>query len=362
MVAWTPPPPRPRHPYFMYEAIYAQPGALRLVLRDNADAVREAAARLRAAERVYLCGIGTSWHACLVGQLLLARAGGLGHRARAFHSFEFVDYWEEPPPGTAVIVVSHRGTKRYSLEALRKAKAGGGVAVVITGRGSGEGLQIADVTLSTVEQESSAAHTVSYTTAMALLAALAAEVGGDAELGAALEAIPDQMALLLGQEAWEELAARHADHRRYWFVGGGPNAATAFEAALKMSEANHSLAVGFDAEQVLHGPWAALEPRDLVVAVAPPGPAHARLVTLGRAAREVGAPLLSVVEEGDKELGALSAESIALPPVPELLTPILAVVPLQLFTYHLALLRGVNPDTMRGDQAAHGRARSLLSL
>ncbi|MBI4611729.1 MAG: SIS domain-containing protein [Candidatus Rokubacteria bacterium] len=361
-MAWTPPPPRPGHPFYMYDAIYAQPGAIRLVLRNNAETVRAAAAHLRGMERVFLSGIGTSWHACLVGELLLSQVGRLGHRVRAFHSFEFKNYWPDPDPRTGVIVVSHRGTKRFSLEALQKTKAGGGVGVVITGLGSGDGLKIADYTLSTVAQESSAAHTVSYTTALALLVALAAELGGRDEVAAAVEAIPDQMAFLLGQESWEELTARFSQGRRYYFVGGGPNTATAYEAALKMNEANYATTVGMNCEQVLHGPWAAMEAGDVVFLVAPPGPSYERCLALARAASEVGAPVVGIVQEGDRELSALCAETIALPPIPELLTPILAVVPLQLFTYHLAVRRGTNPDTMRGDQPAHGRARASFSL
>ncbi|MFQ5521112.1 MAG: SIS domain-containing protein, partial [Candidatus Methylomirabilia bacterium] len=207
-MAWTPPPPRREHPYYMHDAIYAQPGAIRLVLRNNSETLTAAAAHLTTLERVFLSGIGTSWHACLVGELLLSQIGGLGHRVRAFHSFEFKNYWPEPDPRVGVIVVSHRGTKRFSIEALQKAKAGGGAGVVITGVGSGEGLKVADHLLSTVEQESSAAHTISYTTALALLAGLAAEMGGHEDIRAALEGISDQMALLLGQESWEELAAR----------------------------------------------------------------------------------------------------------------------------------------------------------
>ncbi|MBI4414116.1 MAG: SIS domain-containing protein [candidate division NC10 bacterium] len=199
-MTWTPPPPRPGHPYYMHDAISAQPGAIRLVLRSNAEVLKTVAARLKTVDRVLLAGIGTSWHACLVGELLLARIGGLAHRVRAFHSFEFRNYWSDPDPKTAVIVASHRGTKRFSLEALQKAKAGGGIGVVITGVGSGEGLEIADYLLRTVGQESSAAHTVSYTTALALLAALAAALGVDEKFAAALEAIPDQMAGLLVKE------------------------------------------------------------------------------------------------------------------------------------------------------------------
>lgn len=346
----------------MYEAIVAQPEAVRSVLRDNAGALRTAAASLTRVERVLLSGIGTSWHACLVGELLLAGIGRLGHRVRAFHSFEFRNYWPDPDPKTGVIVVSHRGTKRFSLEALQKAKAGGGVGVVITGRESGEGLRIADVTLRTVEQENSAAHTVSYTTALALLAALAAEIGGNREARRALDAIPDQMAALLKQEAWEDLTERFADRRCYYFVGGGPNTATAYEAALKMNEANHTMTVGMNCEQVLHGPWVAMESRDVVFLIAPPGPSYERCLALARVAREIGAPVVGLVQEGDAELSALCAQVARFPPVPEPLSPLLAVLPLQLLTYHLALRRGANPDTMRGDQPAHGRARAGLSL
>jgi glucosamine--fructose-6-phosphate aminotransferase (isomerizing) len=361
-MTWTPPPPRAGHPYYMHDAIYAQPGALRLVLRGQEATLGAAAERLRRMERVLLSGIGTSWHATLVGELLLATAGRLGHRVRAFHSFEFKNYWPDPDPRTGVIVVSHRGTKRFSLEALAKAKAAAGVGVVITGKGSGEGLGIADFMLRTVDQEASAAHTISYTCAMFLLAALAAEMGGDDQIRQALEEVPDHVATLLGQEAWGDLAARFADRRCYYFVGGGPNTATALEAALKMNEANHTKTVGMNCEQFLHGPWAALEAADVVFVVAPPGPAYERCLAVAQAAREVGAPVVAIVRESDREIAALATETIAIPEIDERLSPILTVIPLQLFTYHLALRRGVNPDTMRADQPAHGRARARIAL
>src|SRR5256712_5110178 len=360
-MTWTPPPPRAGHPYYMHDAIYAQPGALRLVTRGQGELIAGAAARLKTMDRMLLSGIGTSWHATLVGELLMAHAGRLGHRARAFHSFEFKSYWPEPDARTGVIVVSHRGGKRDSVEALAKARAGGGVGVAITGKGA-EGLASADYVLHTVDQEKSAAHTVSYTCALALLAALAAAVGDDDDLAHELLAMPDQLALLLGQESWAELAARFADRRRYWFVGGGPNAATAYEAALKMSEANHATALGLNSEQFLHGPWCGLEREDVLFLIAPPGRSYERCLTAARAAREIGASIVAIVQDGDRDIRSLAAETIVLPTIPELLSPILTIVPLQLFTYHLALLRGVNPDTMRADEPDHGRARRLMAL
>jgi glucosamine--fructose-6-phosphate aminotransferase (isomerizing) len=351
---------RTGHPFHMHDAIYAQPGALRLVGRGNEAKIGDAAGRLRGAPHVLLTGVGTSWHAALVGALMLARIGRLGLRARAVHAFELAEYGPPVDAGTGVIVVSHRGVPRYARQALEGTKTGGGFAVAITGKGS-EGLDGADVTLRTVEPEASRVHTVSYTSALALLALLAAEVGGDTDFRHAVEGLPDHVALLLGQESWEDLAKRFAGRRRYWFVGGGPNAATALEGALKMSETNHATALGFDCEQFLHGAWGSMTADDLLVLVAPPGPSRARGMDVARVAREVGAPVLAVVGEGDREAAALADETVEIAEVPELLSPLLAVVPLQLIAYHLALVSGSNPDTMRADEPAHARALDSFS-
>jgi glucosamine--fructose-6-phosphate aminotransferase (isomerizing) len=344
----------------MHDAIYAQPGALRLVTRGQGDQIEAAAARLRGLERLLLTGVGTSWHAALVGELLFARVGGLGARARAFHAFELAGYWPDVGGNSGVIGVSHRGTNRYTLEALARARASGGPGVAVTGKGT-DGSS-ADWTLRTVDQEISGAHTVSYTTALALLAALAAAAGGASAVSRELDAIPDMLAFLLGQESWDELAARYGDARCFWFVGGGPNTATAWEAALKMCEASYARAVGFNCEQFLHGAWAALEQEDVLFLIAPPGPSYERCVAAARIAKEVGVPVVALVREDDREIAPLAAETIAIPEIDEMLSPILTVVPLQLFIYHTAVRRGVNPDTTRADQPAYGRARAGLSL
>ena len=357
----SPPAARTGHPYYMHDAIYAQPGALRLVARGQADAIEAAALRLRGLDHVLLTGVGTSWHAALVGELLFARLGELGLKARAFHAFELASYWPEAAGRAGVVVLSHGGTRRYSREALKRVKAGGGTGVVITGKGP-EAPEEADWTLRTVDQESSGAHTVSYTAALALLAKLACAAGGKAEIARSIDGIPDMLAFLLGQESWEDMAARYGEKRCYWFVGGGPNTATAWEAALKMSEASHAPAVGFNCEQFLHGAWAALERDDVVFVIAPPGPSHERCLAAARVAREVGAPVVALAREDDREIAALATETIALPEIDELLSPILTIVPLQLFIYHAAVHRAVNPDLTRSDDPAYGRARSALSL
>jgi glucosamine--fructose-6-phosphate aminotransferase (isomerizing) len=345
---------RAEHPFHMHDAIYAQPGALRLVARGNEGALAGAAERLRAMDRVHVSGVGSSWHAALVGEHLLAHVGRLGHRARAIHAFELAGYWPPPPARTGLVAISHRGASRSSRAVLERG-SDDGVRVAVVGKDV-DGLPGADFALRTVESEASRAHTVSYTAALALLALLAAEVGHDDGVRHAVDGLADHLALLLGQESWEELAKRFSGRRRYWLVGGGPNTATALEGALKMSETSYALASGVATEQFLHGSYAAMTSEDLVILVAPPGPSHARAVDVARVARALGTPVLALVEEGDRELAALAAETIEIAAVPEPLSPILAVVPVQLLAYHLALEAGTNPDTMRTDEPAHARA------
>jgi glutamine---fructose-6-phosphate transaminase (isomerizing) len=352
--------PRSAHPYHMHDAIRAQPDALRRVVRENAAALDDLAARLGGIERVALAGIGTSWHAALVGELLLAQRGRLGHRVRAFHSFDLPGYWPDFDARTAVIVVTHGGAGRLSGSVLDKARASGGLGVALTGKGHDD-LPDADVTLRTVEQERSSAHTVSYTTALTLLAGLAARLGPEPRLGQEIDALPELVAQLLGQQAWHELGTRDARRRCYWVLGGGPNTPTALEIALKLNEAAHAPAFAHGTEQFLHGPWAAVERDDVVLLVAPPGPGRDRSLRAARAAREIGARVVVLAGAGDAEARALASDFVTLPDVDELLSPIVAVVPLQLFTYHVAVARGVNPDIMRTDEAPYAAARVHLT-
>jgi glutamine---fructose-6-phosphate transaminase (isomerizing) len=351
-------PPRTGHPYHMHDAIYAQPGALRLLTRGQGATLAAAGASLSEAEHVWVTGVGSSWHVALVGELLLARVGGLGRRARAMHAFDLVEY-APASAAAAVVAFTHRGGNRYARAALTQGRSDGGVTVAVTGKNA----EIeADHVLRTVEQEASSCHTLSYTSALAMAVALAAAAGHDDDTAHQLDAIPDLLATLLGQEAWEELAVRFGGRRRYWVVGGGPNAATAYEAALKLNEAAWAPAIGLGCEQFLHGPWAAVESEDVVILVAPPGASHARCADVARVTAGVGAALVALIAEDDREIAPLAAETIALPAVTELLSPILAIVPLQLLTYHLAVKAGANPDTMRTEQPAYARARAAAGV
>lgn len=146
------------------------------------------------------------------------------------------------------------------------------------------------------------------------------------------------------------------------FIGGGPNAATAHEVALKMKETNYTPCEGVHVEQFLHGPIAGLSDEMAVWVIAPPGPSYARCLDVAKAAQAIGAATVALVQEGDQELSRTATHVMHLPAVLEALSPLLYVIPLQWFSYYLALAKGTNPDTFHLDDPRHHQADTYYRL
>jgi glucosamine--fructose-6-phosphate aminotransferase (isomerizing) len=360
---------RRQHPYFMYDAIQRQPLAMEEMLRKHATRAQEVAAEIAGKRRLHLVGIGTSWHAALVAQHWLRRFLGRSTEVQAWHSFEFCAYSPLLNDEDAVIVISHRGAKTYSFQALEMAKASSAYTVAITSTDSGQHIRVADAVLDTVGQERSA-DTISHTTALTVLALLATALGswkdGGEELPllrAQLEELPQKMTqVLTRQSSVQQAARRFRSRKRFIFVGWGPNTANAYEAALKMKETSATDSEGIQVEQLLHGPFCSVDQNCLITLIAPPGPGYERAMNIARASLEVGAPVWALVQDGDVLLSDLATESCNLPPVPEFWSPLVYVLPLQLFTYYLALARGTHPDLFQEDNARQAAARRHYDL
>ena len=361
------PPPRSVHPHHMYDCIFDQPQAISQILQSQTGAVGELAARISSSKRVHITGIGTSWHAALVGEYLFRQVAGRPE-ARTWHSFEFAAY---PPPLNAddlVIVMSHTGRKRYSRDVLELAEKSGAATALITSLNSEARLDQADVVVSTTYRDKSAAFTISHTGAMTALAMVAAATPGtDASHQAArrreLDGLPGLVKQALTSEARvKETVLRFKDRSWYCFAGWGPNVATAYEAALKVNEAAYDVTTAFQLEQFLHGPFVATGPGCLVTLIAPPGPGYRRAVEIARAVKETRGGVVALAEEGDAEISSVADMTVHLPKVAEFLTPIVYLVPLQMFTYWLALDRERNPDVFRLDDPRHQAARNHYQL
>lgn len=359
-------PPRTAHPYHLHDAILAQPDTFAASIRANTALLDQLAERVAAATRLFLVGIGTSYHAARIGEYLL-RTYAPATDARAIHAFDFALYGPRLRPDDVVLVVSHRGTKRFSRASLGRARETGCFTALVTGAGEGADTSAASLTLRTVANEQSSAHTISYTAALALLAALARRLGTgqpDAPTLAEsylLETLPAHMREALALEPrMEALARQFVDRRRIWLAGSGPSGVTAQEIALKIKETSYLQAEGMSTETMLHGPFQATDPDDLFCLIAPQGPGQERTQTLLAQAEAIGAAAL-VASDGTLAVGP-GVELCTVPSVPEPLSALTCLIPLQLFTYGLALVRGTNPDGFRLEDARFAKAWGLVQL
>ena len=325
---------------YLKATLEGQAAELTRLLAD--DAAARASDRLRGCRRIFLVGTGTSFHGALAGQFMLR---SVGLEAWAVRAFELANYPPRLGADDGLILLSHRGSKRFSRDALDRFARTSEHWVAITGEGSPmEGAGV----VRTVEQEKSPVHTASHTGAMLRIAQLAAALGNPA-WKSGLSELPEavQHAVDLGDGIAAEVSRtefRPVTH----FVGGGPARATAYEGALKLREAGHLVsAEGHDVEGILHGPLVSIQPGTPVVLVAQPGPSLDRMKEVELALREIGATVLSFP---------------AAPGVDEVLAPIVNVVPLQWLAYHVSRQLGVDADSFRRDDAKYAAAQSKFTL
>lgn len=360
----------------LYRSIHAQPQAVRELLNDW-DSPTRAAEQLAQTKRLLITGIGTSFHAAIVGEYLMRLAGA---DAWALRSFEFTTYPRPLYPTDGIIVISHRGSKLYGTMAVQRATETGVVTVGITGKHSR--MQQPTVLIETVEQDPSSTHSISYIGAMTRLAQIASRLAllrGHIEIAQRLIQELAQLPTLMEHLLAREDEVRHvaadavAQHRRIYFVGAGPNAATAPEGALKAKEAAYVTAEGFELEQAMHGPQVAFETEDLLVPIAVKGAAQSRMTDLLLALSEIGPHLWLVGATPDAQTAALFSRpgwshfALSDPDqdhvdLLEELTPLLAALPVQLLAEFLAAALGTNADSFRADQEQYKRAGTRFRI
>jgi glucosamine--fructose-6-phosphate aminotransferase (isomerizing) len=249
-------------------AMRGQPADLTRLLADGGPF--EELARRVDGRRISVVGTGTSFHAANQGAYLLRLAGA---DAIAVSAADSALWGQAPAAGDALVLLSHRGTKRYTSQVLARARENDVRVVTIGGVGSGAELE-------TVAQERSGTFTTSHLGALLRLAQLARALGAELEL----EAVPDAVAAALSAPSpGVEVPERGLD-----FVGAGPNQWTAAEGALKVREASHLFTSAYAVEQLLHGPGFALEALDGLVCLDGGGAGAERLAELSAAIESRG--------------------------------------------------------------------------
>jgi glutamine---fructose-6-phosphate transaminase (isomerizing) len=311
----------------MRETIWRQPADLRMLLADAGPA--EAAAETLRGRRILAVGTGTSWHAANHAVWLLREAGV---DAWPFQAMDAVLYGLPLRDGDAILLLSHRNTKRFSTELLERMRKSDVTCIVVGGRGS------PGVDVETVEQERSAAFTASHLGALMRDSQIARALGAD--LGA-LERVPDAVEETLGRELGVVPPERVLE-----FVGAGPNQWTAAEGALKVRETSRIATEGLSVEQFFHGPSVALDGRDTLVCLDGGGPGAERVEAVARAAEACGT---RVHRFADASLG-------------EVLSVFPLTVVVQRIALELAEQVGTDPDAFGYDVPGRREAWTALTL
>jgi len=356
------------HPFNMHRHVFDQPEAVAAAVVANQPLAERFAADIAGKDRLWIVGIGTSYHAALMGEFFMRAFGG-GLTTIASNSFDFTLYGPELDERDAVIVLSHSGRRNYSLQALDRVQATKATLALVTGEEGAARHAGMEHLFTTVAPDRSATYTISHTSALAVLACIAAAIGqqrtGAPTIDAGLLAseLPAAMRGALETESLiRSLAEAHVGHRKIWLAGAGAAGATAMEAALKIKEAAYLDTEGTSTEQVLHGPFAAVEQGDLMVLVAPAGLGQERTITLSDEAKEIGVDRIIVSDGTPEELREGAAGWVVVPAIAEPFSAITTLVPLHLLAYWFAVTRGTNPDRARLDDERYARAFAMMKF
>jgi glucosamine--fructose-6-phosphate aminotransferase (isomerizing) len=352
------------HAHYMLKEIREQPSTVRDACRGRLRRAEGTAhfgglnlspRQLRRVRRVVFAACGTSWHAALVGEYLIERLANLPVEVEYAGEFR---YRNAPlDDRTLVFVLSQSGETADTLGALREAKRRGHPT-----------LAICNVVGSTIAREADGgiylhagpeigvASTKAFSAQVAVLTLLALELGRLRYLSfpdglavvQAMEGIPDAIGRVLETEPQIVAAAeRLASARSALFLGRDIHFPVALEGALKLKEISYLHAEGYTTSEMKHGPLALIDTETPSVFIAPRGALHAKTLSNIEEVRARRGPVIAVGTEGDEDLMRLSDVFLPIPDVPEVVQPLLSVVPLQLLAYHVARLRGCDIDKPR---------------
>jgi glucosamine--fructose-6-phosphate aminotransferase (isomerizing) len=333
------------------EEIFEQPAVIRRLLETQAEAVRDIAHRVRERSKafVYLAARGTSDNAGLYAKYLWGIVNGLPVALAAPSMFSV---FKSPPRiGDALVVgVSQSGQSPDIISVIEEGRRQGALTLAITNERQSPLAEAAELLIDTVAgPEEAVAATKTYTAQLTAIAMLSIALTGDAEKRELLNDLPSLVDDTLGlDEMVEEASARYRYMTECVVLGRGFNYATAHEWSLKLKELAYVVAEPYSSADFQHGPVALARQGFPVFAVVPGGTIDREIIKL----------LAALVENEKVELLTVSSEDSALDlantPVrlperlPEWLTPIPAIVPAQLFCYHLTRAKGYNTEGPRG--------------
>ena len=351
--------------HFMLKEIMEQPESLINLLRgrisfDPADILlpelSDVADMLARTERVIIVGMGTSLHAAAVGARMFEALARIPAEAENASEFRYRD--PVINPATLVISVSQSGETVDTLAAMEEAKSRGAGLIAVTNNELSQAAVLADATLDIrAGAEIGVASTKCLTNSILALYLVASYMGRARGLisGGQVTQMVDDLARLPSlisraletDNAVREIARRLYKTNNYLYLGRGISYPVAMEGALKLKEISYCHAEGYQAGEMKHGPIALIDEDMPVVALALRDRLYPKMLGNIEEVKARDGKVIAIATEGDEDIAARADHVIHVPPAPELLSPLVSVIPLQLFAYHVAVTRGCDVDQPR---------------
>lgn len=351
-------------PHYMLKEIHEQPQSLRNALRgrlsrDEATAIlgglNMTPQELRGIDRIILSGCGTAFHAAMVGEYLIETLARVPTEVEIASEFRYRNVPADK--NTLQFVLSQSGETIDTLAALREARRKGIRCLgIVNSVGSTIARESDGGCYIHAGPEIGVAATKTFTSTVAVLSLLGMLFGRIHHLSSAdglemideLEAIPDKITAILKQaDKIKAIAEKHCHAEGMLFMGRQANYPVAMEGALKMKEISYIYASGHPSAELKHGIIALVKPDMPSVFIAPDDAVFDKNVSNIEEVLARKGPVIAVTTEGRTELERLTEDVIYVPDCPSYLSPLLTVIPLQLFSYYTAVARGCDVDKPR---------------
>ena len=352
-------------PHFMLKEICEQPKSILDTMRGRIDpetkevklgGILDYEQKIINADRIIIVACGTSWHAGLIGEHLIEDL------ARIPVEVEYASEFRYRNPiireRDVVLAISQSGETADTLAAIELAKEKGATVLGICNVAGSSIPRMTHAGIYThAGPEIGVASTKAFTTQVVVLALMALRIGKQKgtlsntnyhQIITQLELIPEKIEKVLATNSQIELIAQQfKDATNFLYLGRGYNFPVALEGALKLKEISYIHAEGYPAAEMKHGPIALIDAEMPIVVIATRKGNYEKVVSNIQEVKARGGRLISIVTEGDKTVKELSDYCIEIPKCFNELSPLLTNIPLQLLSYHIALLRGCNVDQPR---------------
>ena len=351
--------------HFMLKEIHEQPTSIQDCFRGRLNAaagrvalggIKEYEQKIINSQRVIMVACGTSWHACLVGEYLFEDLARINVEVEYASEFRY----RNPIIGEndIVIAISQSGETADTLAALELAKAKGATILGICNVVGSSISRITDAGSYThagpeIGVASTKAFTAQVTVLTLMALSLAHQKGTISEskyrsMLSELEAIPNKVQQVLDKnDQIEYISSQYKDATNALYLGRGSSFPVALEGALKLKEISYIHAEGYPAAEMKHGPIALIDEEMPVFVIATKGTSYEKVVSNIQEVKARKGKIIAVVTEGDDQVKSFADHTIEIPETDEHLVPLLATIPFQLLSYHIAVMRNCNVDQPR---------------